>query len=656
MTREQQVDEGFTPESEDYRLGAISPDEECKALRAQVKAQRKIIALLDEQLTVLLVEQSSLWSRAGRVLTRLERRLFPPGTIRGRGAQRSHDLARRVLSGGRSHRAGVSSAIGPGVSASPREYAEWIRAHEPDSAALARQRIQAAQLSYRPLISIITPVHEIPLDILKRTIGSVQDQTYDNWELCMTLSGAENSVLADYLKNLSKEDRRFKVDVLKKNGGISANSNRCLEMACGEFIALLDHDDELAPSALHEMAATLNRDGSLDFLYSDSDYIDLESRLRRDPFFKPEYSPETIFSANYLTHLTVIRRKIVQRVGGFRTECDGAQDWDLFLRVLERTRAIARVPGVLYHWRVLPGSASFSAASKPYVLLGQLHALNDHLEAENLDATLNVADFSRFKITWRIPENTALDLIVDGNAPEKRLETCVRSISRMETPVQFTTHVVLPPDSTWRPQGTRPDRPVHIIHRESGEEQWQAVNRVVSQGTGQGIVLLSGRIQGFAPGLLDELAGWSLCHPRIGFAGALILDEKGDVLEAGLVTDSAGGGSPLFRGSKLSEYGWFGSPLWYRNCSAVGPYAVGFSRRSFMSVGGFEGGADFTSSFVRFCGMLRERGMRGLVDPHARAHMSAKDVAPVGPCDASCGDDPYFHPAFSRVAPLRLKT
>ena len=176
-------------------------------------------------------------------------------------------------------------------------------------------------------------------------------QVYDNWELCIADGGSPERQVRKVLEEYTAKDLRIKVNFLPQNKGIAGNSNEALSLATGEFVALLGHNDELAPFALYEVVRCLNENADSDFIYSDRDKIAASGKRRFEPFFKPDWSPELMLSANYLTHLCVIRKSLIDEAGGFSTETDGVQDWDLFLRVTEKTQRIHHIPKILYHWR-----------------------------------------------------------------------------------------------------------------------------------------------------------------------------------------------------------------------------------------------------------------------------------------------------------------
>jgi len=245
-------------------------------------------------------------------------------------------------------------------------YEKWIEVYDsPTSESLREQTQQSAALAQRPLLSVVMPVYNTPERWLRRAIESVRAQSYPHWELCLADDASPEAHVRPLLEDYAKVDRRIKVCFRGKNGHISAASNSALELVTGEFVALLDHDDELAPNALFEVAQALNRRPETDYLYTDEDKIDEEGR-RFEPYFKPDFLPDLFYGQNYTSHLSVYRTSLVREVGGFRAGYEGSQDWDLALRVIEQTtpERIVHVPKVLYHWRAIPGSTALLISRK----------------------------------------------------------------------------------------------------------------------------------------------------------------------------------------------------------------------------------------------------------------------------------------------------
>jgi GT2 family glycosyltransferase/SAM-dependent methyltransferase len=540
-----------------------------------------------------------------------------------------------------------------GWQAAPVEYACWIAAHE--QAPEARPVATATVADGEPLLSIVMPVYRVKTAFLERTLASLAAQTWTRWEACIACADPDNLENRRVLERFAARDPRFRVEFLAHNRGISANSNAALAMARGKFIALLDHDDELSRNALADMAAAIAAEPEADFLYSDKDSIDEDSTLRQNALFKPEWSPEILFSVNYLTHFNVIRRRLVEEVGGFRSETDGAQDWDLFLRVCSRSRKVVRVPGIHYHWRIHSASTSTGLAAKPYAAEGQIRALEDHVARLGLPARIVPNDDSGFHVRWLPPQSLRVHVVIDGTGESHERATAVaRSAHAAARSCGHACAVTVLvqgaiPATDRHPEGVR-------FVGCSPQSLPATVNAAVHERLGEtdAIVVVSARVAMHSDGWLADLVGWVGCHPEIGFATSLVLDAEGTVAEAGLVVDGLGRGSPMFRGSPLRQWGWFGGPLWYRNCTAAHPWSVAVAADAWLAAGGLDERLGWESAFVDLCRSIHRSGRRGLVDPHARAMLHAGDLPPVPPFHETLREDPYFHPAFSAVAPLTL--
>ena len=256
--------------------------------------------------------------------------------------------------------------------------------HTRTDAELAALAQELAALSYQPVISVIVPVYNTDPQWLRACIESVRRQVYQNWELCLCDDASTTPATVQTLREY-ESDKRIQIRYSSVNGGISIASNLALETAHGEFVALLDHDDELAPDALAEIVLHLNTHPEADVIYSDEDKLDL-SGARCDAFFKPDWSPEHFLTCMYTCHMMVVRRQLMNEVGGFRTGYEGAQDYDLLLRLMERTARIHHIPRVLYHWRKLPESTASAGHAKPWALDAGRLAVEDYVRRRGIEA------------------------------------------------------------------------------------------------------------------------------------------------------------------------------------------------------------------------------------------------------------------------------
>lgn len=557
--------------------------------------------------------------------------------------------ARASLAGAAPARSTPSAAPASKCPSQTLTYQEWIKANEPTDVELEVQRRIASCLSYRPLISVVCPIHRTPLNVLREMISSVRCQTYDNWELCLTVSGSEDEGNLEYLRGECANDSRVKLRLLERNGGISSNSNAALEIASGDFLALLDHDDTLAPFALYEVVRVLNRDRTVQFIYSDKDQIDSGGSLRVAPLFKPKWSPEVMWNANYLTHLCVMRTDDVRSIGGWRQETDGAQDWDLFNRVIRLGGSVHHIPKVLYHWRQLSTSvASGGLDAKPYASEAQIRAVSDHLAAVGVDARVTRSHSSDLRIQWQPPKGEKVSILLLGGQGAE-------AISKAEELVRLTDHqnyeLLVAADAPSVSEG--PIRPIHLRDDLDIQEQ---ISELANAATGEVLALLDvGAVPADSSWLL-ELTG-PLQLREIGLVGARLLDPDTHVVRhCGLVISSDGRPEAVYAGQPSHVNDLFGSAGWYRNWSAVSGASVALRKETWASLKGFMNSPLYPRIDVHLCLTLsKETGKRILYNPYATFYVRGRALLerPLTLTDDAGratvralfpNGDPYFHP------------
>lgn len=306
-----------------------------------------------------------------------------------------------------------------------KSYKEWYEEHCPTKEELMRQR--EVEFSVQPLISIVVPTYQTPIPFLKDMIDSVRKQSYEKWELCIadgSLNGDENDTkvirVREELNRYSMEDKRIKVVYLEENQGIAENTNQALALATGEYIGLFDHDDMLTPDALYEIVKAIN-DYDYDVLYTDEDKISEDSHDYKKPVFKPDYSPELLCANNYITHFFVAKKSIVDRLGGFRKEYDGSQDYDFIFRCVELAKKVGHVSKVLYHWRMHGGSVAGDPTSKMYAYDAGKKAIQSHYERVGIQA--NVKHMERlglYHTEYKMIKQPLISVIVYGEDDEKK--------------------------------------------------------------------------------------------------------------------------------------------------------------------------------------------------------------------------------------------
>jgi len=514
----------------------------------------------------------------------------------------------------------ASAALAPPEPRPPLSFEEWIRENEPDAAALAGQRNQAAALAYRPLISIVLPVYRVELSILKACVQSVLDQTYDRWELCIAHAAPEETAQREFLRSLAAADSRVKLVLLEENQGISTNSNRALELAGGEFVALLDHDDTLAPFAFYEVAHLLAADPDLELIYSDHDYIDETGSRRFNPLFKPDWSPEIMLSANYITHLTVLRLALVRELGGFDTASDGAQDWDLFLRATERTAQIAHIPRILYHWRTHSASTALNPGAKNYAEAAQLRSVQAHLDRMGLPARAEVSSGGLLRVRWMHPEQKRVSIIIPSR---DKVDLLSRAINSLRAITAYPNYEILIVDNGSQEPATH--QYYETIARLPGVRvlpyahpfNFSAMNNYgAKHATGDLLLFLNNDVEITSPEWLEELAGWTQVR-AVGVTGARLLRPNGTIQHAGVVIGFEGFAGHPFADQPALTFNIYGSTGWYRNFLAVTGACMMLRREVFDEIGGFDEAFITCGSDVEICLRAWRYGYRTVYNPFA---------------------------------------
>jgi O-antigen biosynthesis protein len=513
----------------------------------------------------------------------------------------------------------AATAAAPAAPADP--YADWIARAEPDAMALLKQREAARQLKDQPLISVITPVFDPGAQVLRETIESVLAQTYERWELCLADGGSTAPGVRAALEEYAGRDPRIRVSYLGENRGISGNSNAALAMAGGAYVVLLDHDDLLAPDMLFEVVALLNHDRAADVIYYDEDKVAEDGKQRHSPWFKPAaFSPDLLLSTNYMMHC-VVRRKLLNELGGFDPAANGAQDWDLSLRLSERTRAIAHIPKVLYHWRQVVGSAARDANAKPWAFAAQEGCIEGHLRRIGAaGAKVTFPTLGRVRVLW--PSGGAkVSIVIPTKDKVELLRPCLDSIRERST---YANYEIVLVDTGSAEAETHDfyaqlagDQRVRIVEL-AGPFNWSAANNHGARAaSGDVLVFLNNDIEVLEADWLEELAGW-VSRPEVGVVGCKLIRPDGTIQHAGIAMGVEGHGSHVFDGDRENDYGPFGTPEWCRDYMAVTGACMAMRREVWQRLNGFDEIYRVGYSDIEICLRAVDVGLRVVYTPFAR--------------------------------------
>jgi glycosyltransferase involved in cell wall biosynthesis len=539
------------------------------------------------------------------------------------------------------------------------QFKAWLEQHELKPADIELMRGGLKTFTHTPLLSIIIPVYNTEEVWLCRAIESVQAQVYRNWEICVVNDASTKSHVMLILDEYAASDPRIRVKQLAKQRGIAGASCEALAMATGEFVGLLDHDDELTPDALWEVANWLNRNPELDLLYSDEDKLTMDG-ARVEPFFKPDWSPDLLLSMNYITHFAVFRRSLLEAIGGFRSGYEGAQDYDVLLRVTEKTNRIAHVPKILYHWRMGDTSSASSASAKPFASESGRRAIEDALKRRGHEASVEVLSPGRYRARYKIHKSPLVSIIIPTKDQVRLLQQCVASIEEKTTYYPYEI-IIIDNNSidaeTIHYLDALSDK--HRVLRYPQPFNFSAINNFgADQAKGEYLLFLNDDTQVISGEWLTALVEQAQ-RPEVGAVGAKLLYPDNRIQHAGVTVGICGGAGHAFRKLPNNRTAYFGLADLTRNCSAVTAACMIVPRKVFNEVGGFDEELKVVYNDVDLCLRMRQRGYLIVYSPFALLrHFESATRGRLRPtkeeelfcrrwCDTIRSGDPYYNPSLT---------
>lgn len=509
---------------------------------------------------------------------------------------------------------------------SHRDYTHWLATFSMPTEEQRREILKAChEFKYQPLISFITPVYNTPEKYLREAIESVLAQIYPNWELCLANDASSFPHVSAVLDEYAARDARIKVIHREVNGHISAASNSALDLATGEFIALLDHDDTVTPDALFWMVSEINEHPNAALLYSDEDKLDPKG-LRTSPYFKCDWNYDLFLSHNLVTHLGVYRTGLVRELGGFRTEFDGSQDYDLALRVIERleTSQIRHVPRVLYQWRMVPGSTAIGADQKSYAAERARLAIGEHLLRKNIDAVVEtIPELATQRVRYSLPLAAPLvSIIVPTRNAHSLVRQCIESIHAKTTYRNFEILLVNNGSdeaeslSYFRQLQSRGD--VRLLD-DPGAFNFSRINNDAARAArGEVLVFLNNDIEVITPDWLSELVSHAL-RPGVGAVGARLWYPNDTIQHAGLIL-VAGLAGHAHLGRPRGDHGYFSRASLTQAYIAVTGACLCIQKKTFDACGGFDEALAVAFNDVDLCLRLYDQGYRNIFTPFAELY------------------------------------
>ena len=479
-----------------------------------------------------------------------------------------------------------------------RIYKKWIEANEPSKKELEEQR--NTKFKVQPKISIVVPVYNTPQKFFEELVKSLQNQTYSNWELCLA-DGSPEPI--KYMQEYPKKDSRIKYKIIGENKGISGNTNEALTLATGDYIGLLDHDDLLPAFSLFEIVKVINENPEVEFIYSDEDKLERLKGPRYGVFFKPDFSPYTLNSANYICHFSIFKKELMDKLGGFRSEYDGSQDFDIVARASELTQNIVHIPKVLYHWRAHKNSTAQNSDSKPYAFEVGKKVIKDHIK-RSLDTDVEVTDGltpGSYEIKYAIKDNPKVSIIVDGrNCFEIDVEKIIKKINSNTNYENYEIIVISSKDVENVKKVIKPTNNV-----------FKDYNEAVIQSEGKYFIIVDENLNKIDKSTyIEDLVG--ICQDKnVGIVGTKLYNKDGQVKHSGIILGMNGAGDFLYKGAPKDIGTYMQRLLIIHNVSCVYVKYAMIDKDIFMQIG------EFTDEF---------RGLAQSIDTCLKMLASGKQV------------------------------
>jgi len=475
----------------------------------------------------------------------------------------------------------------------------------------------------KPLISIIMPVYNIDPKWLDIAIHTISDQWYEKWELCLADDKSTNPKTIEYLKQL--DNPKIKITYLEKNLNISGASNAALALATGDYIALMDNDDEITPDALYEMVKAINNHNA-EFIYSDEDLV-TEAGLYTYPHFKPDFSPDLLMSHNYITHFTCFKKSLLDEVGYFDPEHDGAQDFELFLRLTEQTSKIYHIQKVLYHWRMLPSSTCVDSGVKPAALEAGRMALEKALRRRGIAGVVeNTKTSHYFRVRYKILNNPLISIVIPFKDKPELLEMCINSIIEKSTYLNYEIIGI-----SNNSENEKTFEMMHALERKDSRVKFYEYNvdfnysdinnhAVNTYAKGEHILLLNNDIEVIEPTWLEAMLEHSQ-RDTVGCVGAKLYYPNDKIQHAGVIIGLGGFAGHSHKMFNRDDKGYFNRLNAIQDLSAVTAACLMIKKSLYQEVDGLDA-IKFKVAYndVDFCLRVLEKGYYNVFTPFAELY------------------------------------
>jgi O-antigen biosynthesis protein len=500
-------------------------------------------------------------------------------------------------------------------------YARWLESRTLWPRDIERLRTLSRALAYKPKFSVIVATYDTAEAHLRAALDSVLAQTYDNWELCVTDDASTQPHVRRILQEYAAHDARIKLTFRAENGHISRATNSALEIADGDFVCLLDHDDLLTPDALFETALLLNIHPDADFIYSDEDKLEDATGQFVDPYFKPDWCPDSFLSRMYTAHLGVYRRSLVQELGGMREGFEGSQDYDLVLRLVERTDRIHHIPKVLYHWRIHAKSTASEMEAKPYAVAAGQRAISEAIERRGQPGTVLALNDcpGTYIIRYHIGYGGRVLICVSAGSDAASLERCLKSIFANCQYADFEVVVLQDPTNQRTLDGCRrifaAEPRINFPEHDGRSNSARVRNDIIRNSGASYVMFMNDDTEVITPDWITAFVEQAQ-RPTIGAVGPLIIGPNGNVREAGLIIGTDEIVVSGHRSFPSDAFGYFSTLRSINNFSAFSGACLMIRREAFLRVGGLDEQLTLDYADIDLCLRLRHAGYDNVFLPH----------------------------------------
>ncbi len=520
------------------------------------------------------------------------------------------------------------------------DYGGWIKYNEPKDADLKIQ--MKKRFEFEPKISVIVPMYNTKEKFFKDLVNCMINQTYSNWELCLADGSPKQN---ESLKKYYEKDERIKYKFLGENKGIAGNTNAAIEMATGDYIALLDHDDILADYALYEVVYAINKYPNSEFLYSDEDKID-ENDNRYDAYFKPDFAPDTLRCQNYICHFSIFKKELMEKLNGFKADYDGAQDYDIFLRMSEiaKPENITHIPKILYHWRVHSEStAKLNSHAKNYAFEAGKKAIEDHLKRVGLDGEVSEGCIEGiYRVDYKVKGNPKVSIVIPNKDGKDILKVCIDSILEKTTYKNYEIVVVENNSDSYEIfeyyKELIKNEKIRVVNYNTGKEieneeqsslEYVNNNRIeVKPGfnysavinfgarnvSGDYVIQLNNDTELITPNWLELMLGFCQ-RDDVGAVGVKLYFPDETIQHAGIIVGIGGIAGNRFKSIPKDGHGYFAKESMIENLSAVTAACIMTPRKIYEEVGYMDEGLAVAFNDVDFCMKIRQKGYLVVYNP-----------------------------------------